>query len=566
MHLESLLQYYQNELEFLIEGGKTFAKQYPDLAKTLDFSAFSSNDPDIQRLIESVAFLNAKLQKRLDEQAPEISQQILNAIYPQFIAPIPSFTIMNFSYLTKPTNALRKIPRGAILTSNNKFNGNHYIFTTTMNVEIAPCSVQDILLIPSSEANLPFNIYNICNNAVLIRLENLMNANYDNLTFYIHMVDNLAYDFYAAILELFPNKPTPIFENGVQIGEIKGIGFDEDAALFPKSERENPAYNTLLEYNTFIKKFLFFKVTFTKQPEKEFVIPFNTKKEIYLKKDNLLLNCTPAINLFEKNSEPIVVNNKSINYLVSSDNDKKKNTDIYSVLSIQDTNTQQTATKYIPYFSSGHLLDNNTNNIFWSTNRTANKNLNQYETNISFFDTNLNMEQKIVYAKLLCFQNQANELVAAEEKWNIGNTPGNLQCINLEKPTLPIMPALSSRTQWRLISHLAINYFGFKNSENSLDYIKELFAIYDFQNSKNKNALYSLKGLEYKVNMVSFERTIVPKATIVMVADETKSSQVFLLAHILGKFFANILDFNTKLGITLKKESDNTTWKTWEII
>ena len=142
MALKSFLEYYQNELEFLVEGGKAFCQQYPDMAQSLDFTSFNSNDPDIKRLIESIAFLNAKLQKRIDEQIPEISSQILNAVYPQFVSPIPSCSIMNFSTITKPNTGVKSIAKNTILTSSKEFEKQFYTFKTTMDVEISPWDVQ----------------------------------------------------------------------------------------------------------------------------------------------------------------------------------------------------------------------------------------------------------------------------------------------------------------------------------------------------------------------------------------------------------------------------------------
>jgi len=568
MYIESLLKYYQDELEFLVEGGKTFAKQYPTLAKTLDFSSFSSNDPDTQRLIESIAFLNAKLQKRLDEQAPEISQQILNAIYPQFIAPIPSFTIMNFSHIAKPTNEIRTIAKNTQLTSNkplgdSKLNKQHYTFKTTMDITISPWQIQDIFLTDTAQAHLPYHIYTICNNAIVIKLEQLTSATTDELVFYIHMADNVAFNVYESIMSLHPNKNTPIFEDGNQIGEIEPVGFSDDESLFPVFSRENPAYRILLEYNAFAKKFLFFKAKFKKAPQKEIVIPFNSKKEIFIKKGDLLLNCTPAINLFEKNSEPITVNNKSTNYSVLADNNPQKGVDIHTILSIENTNPKN-LDKYTPYFSCKHVMDTENHHVFWLAQRKVNKQMTNYETSIAFLDTAPTLESSVLYAKLFCFQQNANNVVSAQEKWNIAKTPGNLECTNLDRPTPVRMPALHSRTQWRLISHLAVNHFGFNNSDG-LNYIKELLAIYDFQNSSNKNPLHDLKELDYKVEMISFNRCIVPKASVVVSVDDSQSSEVFLLAHILGTFFSKILDFNTKIDCVLKKQNTGQTWKIWNI-
>lgn len=563
MQLESLLKYYQDEMEFLVEGGKTFAKQYPDLARSLDFSSFSSNDPDIQRLIESTAFLNAKLQKRIDEQAPEISQEILNAVYPQFNAPIPSMTIMQFSHLAKPGSGIKTIARNTALTSSKQYEGQYYIFKTTMDVEISSYAIQDIAIAKTNQENVPFYIYNICDNAIQIQLQQISPTPTQSITCYIHMLDQIAYNVYEGIMSVLPDAPTPIFEDGEQIGTISPVGFDDNTSLFPITSRENPAYRTLLEYNVFYKKFLFFKMNFTKQPKKSVTIPFNSKKEIFMKKEDLLLNCTPAINLFEKTSEPIIVTNKATNYRISADNNSQHNVDIHTILSIEDTKFDENR-KYTPYFSCKHILDNEHHHIFWMAKREQNKNLNDtFDVSVSFFDTQPIPETSTLYAKLLCLQRNANALIPPNVTWTIGNTPGNLKCENLDRPTQTYMPTMRSQTQWRLISHLSVNYFGFDNV-NGLDHIKELFAIYDFQNTSNKNPLHLLKELTYETKMIYHNQAVIPMAQITLKVDDGQSSQVFLLAHVISNFFAHNMDFNTNMQMILKKQSNNGVWKKWK--
>ncbi len=565
MYLESLLKYYQDELEFLVEEGKNFAKLYPSLAKTLDFSSFSSNDPDIQRLIESTAFLNAKLQKRLDENAPEVSNAILNAVYPQFESPIPSFMIVNFSNISTPNTYSKFIPKNTTLTSTKSYDGQHYTFKTTMDTHVSSYEIQDIALIKTASANLPYAIYAICDNALQISLINTLKENPKTptppveLTFYLHTIDEIANHIYEALFSVFPNKNTPIFENGEQIGEIEAVGFNDNENLLPIQKRENGAYRLLLEYNVFPKKFLFFKAKFTINPKQNITIPFNSKKSIFIKKGDLLLNCCPAINLFERNSEPTTISQKKTNYEISA-NYGKGNLGIYTILNIIDTNFNK-KTKYVSYFSSEHILNQDNHYVFWIPKRAKD----DFGISISLLDTEPTLEQKVLYAQLLCFQTDANSFVDNEETWIVEKIGQGINCINLDKPTPTQMPVQDSRTQWRLISHLAINYFGFENNE-TLEHIKELFAIYDFNNTRNKNPIHDLQKLEYHTKMTAYNEGLVPLVQIELRADDNQSSETFLLANILHHFFAQNLDFNTKMEFILKKNSNGSIWKKWKTI
>ena len=62
--IDILSEYYQYELSYLRSAGSDFARKYPKIARRLDLSHNESSDPQIERLIESFAFLSGKLQKK----------------------------------------------------------------------------------------------------------------------------------------------------------------------------------------------------------------------------------------------------------------------------------------------------------------------------------------------------------------------------------------------------------------------------------------------------------------------------------------------------------------------
>ena len=97
---DELLAYYQQELAYFKEGAPEFARRYPDLARGLQLSPTSATefaDPHIERLIQAVAFLNARTRRKIDDEFSEISQALLQALYPHYLAPFPSATIVRFA-------------------------------------------------------------------------------------------------------------------------------------------------------------------------------------------------------------------------------------------------------------------------------------------------------------------------------------------------------------------------------------------------------------------------------------------------------------------------------------
>ena len=69
---QKLLSYYNRELQYLRELGGEFAKQFPKIAGRLGLDAFECADPYVERLLESFAFLAARVQLKIDAEFPHV--------------------------------------------------------------------------------------------------------------------------------------------------------------------------------------------------------------------------------------------------------------------------------------------------------------------------------------------------------------------------------------------------------------------------------------------------------------------------------------------------------------
>src|SRR5262245_59204447 len=114
-----LLQYYNLELQHLRETGAEFAAQFPEIAARLGMHGLEVDDPYVERLLEGVGFLAARVQLKLDAEFPRFTQALLEIVYPQYLAPVPSMLIAQFAPdLSDPGLAGGfKVSRGATLSS-----------------------------------------------------------------------------------------------------------------------------------------------------------------------------------------------------------------------------------------------------------------------------------------------------------------------------------------------------------------------------------------------------------------------------------------------------------------
>ena len=93
---EELLSYYNAELAYLREMGAEFAARYPGVAGRLALEADKCADPHVERILEGVAFLTARVRHKIDDEFPEITESVLQILYPHYLAPIPSMSIVQF--------------------------------------------------------------------------------------------------------------------------------------------------------------------------------------------------------------------------------------------------------------------------------------------------------------------------------------------------------------------------------------------------------------------------------------------------------------------------------------
>ena len=99
---DDLLLYYERELTFLRQMGAEFAAKYPKIASRLVLEPDKCEDPHVERLLEAFAFLAARVHLKIDDEFPEITEALLSIVYPHYIRPIPSMSVVQFQVDPEP--------------------------------------------------------------------------------------------------------------------------------------------------------------------------------------------------------------------------------------------------------------------------------------------------------------------------------------------------------------------------------------------------------------------------------------------------------------------------------
>src|SRR5687767_2550092 len=126
--------YYQDELLYLRELGREFARANPEAAKYL---AEPGADPDVERLLEGVAFLTGRVRQKLDDELPELTHALLEALWPHYLRPLPAMTVLRFEAISANQREVVRLPAG-VLVDAVPVAGTACRFRTAYPVEIPP--------------------------------------------------------------------------------------------------------------------------------------------------------------------------------------------------------------------------------------------------------------------------------------------------------------------------------------------------------------------------------------------------------------------------------------------
>ena len=137
---DELLPYYEKELAFIRQLGAEFAEEHPKIAGRLGINSDTIEDPHVSRLIESFAYLNARIQHKLDDDFPELSDALLGVLFPHYQRPIPSTTIVQFVGDPEQLEAPYRLEKNTLLET-EQFQGENCRFSTTYPTELLPIKV-----------------------------------------------------------------------------------------------------------------------------------------------------------------------------------------------------------------------------------------------------------------------------------------------------------------------------------------------------------------------------------------------------------------------------------------
>lgn len=606
---DELLLYYERELTYIRQIAAQFAQKYPKVAARLVLEPDKCEDPHVERLLESFAFLAARVHLKIDDEFPEITEALLSIVYPHFIRPVPSMSIVQFiidKEQGKLTTGL-KFDRNTPLYS-KPVAGVPCKFRTCYDTTIWPLSISAAEWTTPDRLKPPIKA---TDSVAAIRLElqcspdvKLSQLDMKELRFFLDGEGNLVYKLYELLCSrlnriiIRPPAPAPgerasrLQPVTLPASALVPVGFADDEGMLPPVRRSFIGYRLLQEYFTFPEKYLFFDL---KGLDQVWAAGFGEKAEIVFlisryegedRRETLetgvtprtfRLGCVPIVNLFQQVAEPILLDSRKYEYPVIPDIHRPNATEVFSIDEVVTINlTTQEAVEHEPFYSFRHTTDGRKQHAFWIANRRPSVRPNDNGTDmfLSLFDLSLrpvHPDQDTLTVRITC----TNRDLPA--RLPFGSETGDFELetnspieriLTLKKPTSPLRPPLGKSAMWRLISHLGLNYLSLV--EEGREALQQILKLYNFSESAHYRkmiegitALKSERSFARVVseNGISFTRGV--KVDIEFDELQFVGAGVYLFASVLERFlglYASLNSFSQLSASTKQRKEPLQQW------
>jgi type VI secretion system protein ImpG len=589
---DDLLTYYERELSFLRQMGTEFAERYPKIASRLALERTRCEDPHVERLLEGFALLAARLHLKIDDDFPEISEALLGVIYPHFVRPVPSMSVVEFQ-LDPERGRLTggiAIPRGSMLYT-RPVAGFACQFQTAYDTELWPVEVTEAQW--TTPDRLQPAIKSDAAAALRIRLKAsgdapLASLGLRRLRFYLNAESAQAHLLYELLANncqsiLLREESAKLRRKTVPLPpeSLHPVGFEENEGILPHPRRSFAGYRLLAEYFAFPDKFFFLDVSnlevlqsaeFATEADLIFLIsPFALPEraqalETSISPSTLRLGCAPVVNLFPQTAEPILVDQKRHEYAVVPDVRRQGELEVFSIEEVVSVAPHSSESSVLrPYYSYRHSLSRDRNPTYWYAARRPPVARTSEATEVLLSLVDLSGRPARPEFETLTVRTMATN-GDLPSRLPFGNPDGDFELegsapvariVALRKPTVTLRPPVGKPALWRLVSHLSLNYLSLV--EEGREALQHLLKLYDFSGSAYLNrqidGIVKMESRRHFARVVSengiaFVRGV--RVDMELDEDQFVGGGPFLFAAVLERFLGLYASLNSfsQLGVS----------------
>jgi type VI secretion system protein ImpG len=616
-----LLSHYEAELAYLRDMGAEFARAYPKIAARLGMEGIEVIDPYVERLLEGAAFLAARVQLELDLQVPEITSHLLEIVYPHYLCPVPSMMIAAFEP-EKGGSGLKAghlLPRQTVLRSRpGEDQQTACEFRTAADVTLWPLEIAEAEYIDGRGALVAAGLARDLDARAGIRLrlrrtdgDPIAALPLDRLTLFLDPEGGAPWALHELLctqangLTARSTDPRADWRVMLPDGAVVPRGFGPEEALLPLPRRSFDGYRLLQEYFAMPERFLFVElrglVPGLAKAEGDAVDIYillregDREVEPAIKPDAFTLNAVPAVNLFPKRCDRVLMRATDTEVHVVPDRTAGLDYEIHTITGVQGIrNDGGEDIAFLPFYSDTAFTAAGES---WAAYYTVMRRMRQRSEKEQLRGLRTSYLGSEVYLTLvdrrqapfpaaidqlsvqaMCSNRDLPMLLATGD----GETFQLAQGGPVRRVRLPVAPTRPRPTlaqgdrAWRLISHLSLNYLSIAETGEragdgrAAEALRELVGLYaPLGNRVMEKQLEGIVSVDSRpiVRRMTDEvlSTAVRGIEIRLGLDEScfEGTSVYVLGAVLERFFRKYVSINsfTETVLTTDRRGEIARWR-----
>lgn len=556
--------YFEDEMRYLQEAGKAFAEIHPDRARYLNADSLTDRDPHVERLFEGVAFLTARVREQLDDDLPQYSEGLLRLLYPHLVRRIPAASILQFTPRPGMVQETVSLPAGTEVRSRPV--GDEHTpcrFITTTDVALQPVSLDAARLEwpgpRTSTAVLTFSVDRTADPADL-DLSSL------RLFFYADPSDaSRMHRFFTRCvsgLTVSAGGQT-VQRTGQQW--VTPAGLRPEESLLPVAPQTMSGYRLLQEYFCYRPKFWFVDLhgldAVSAMPEAASLTVRVHFTEAYPEKwafdqDNLRLYCTPIVNLFTTDAEPVRVTHRAAEYRVIADAKRPESVSVYDIRRVVGTPSGTGRHRaYAPFFSFPDGSDRQ-GPVFSETARVGARGTVETYVSVGAWGAGVEaLQEETLTPEVRCTNGPLpREALREGDITQPGPGFANVASFrNLTQPSRELLPPLDRHPDlyWMLLSHLALN----RTSVLSREALRHTLRLYDWADTPaTRRRIDGLRRVDWEPTEALDRGSIRRGVRVRVEVDDdhfADDGDLALFGLVLSRFLSMYATLNTFVQLTL---------------
>ncbi len=515
----AFLEYYEDELAHIRVLAAEFADLHPAVARNLSLDTVPCPDPYVERLLEGVAYLAARTRLKLDGEGARFARAVLDALYPDLVAPTPAvgIAVLQPGQQVQTMLAGHVVPRGTRLVSGLRPGlSTRATFTTAQDVTLWPLEIRAVAYHQDRSALAAAGIGPVAGHrgeaALKITLARTGAGALSELA-----LDRLDLHFRnrARAPALFDTLFGAVAATGARpaggkdalapVSDPALVGLTDDEALMPRTRAGFEGYRLLREYFMLPERFHFARFdglqpVVARAPEGlELVLLLRraAPELADLRPADLQLFATPVINLFERDCNVLEIDPRRPRQVVHADRTRPRDFEIYRLTALEDADRDGPTAQIPALFSFARTGAG----PVWSSERRPRRpgederRQGNMRTSYAGDDVFLTLSAppgaaldptlRRLAPRALCTN---RDLAILDDQPQLTLESGDpVQAVTLLgalRPPRPALPAVGSGEgraddlAWRMVSQLSLNYLGLAVEGGALEPLRATLDLY----------------------------------------------------------------------------------------